>query len=145
MNNSGITELQEDFLKKLNNKAGNFTIDVELFGTINNIAMNIYDEDKKEQEILAIIEYTNKYATKNHIGFLLHILKEKEKIYNKAGNPSIIENELSNNFNTSEVIATWFEKIHKNEEYPSTTDLDSDEMQELKKLLAKHSSTKTNS
>jgi len=144
-NKNIITESKENFLKKLNNKAGNFTIDLELFGTINNIAMNIYDEDKKEQEILALIEYTNKYATKNHIGFLLHILKEKEKIYNKAGNPSIIENELSNHFNTSEVIPAWFEKTHKNEDYPSTPDLDSDEMQELKKLLAKHSSTKTNS
>src|SRR5699024_10091057 len=80
-NNDIITESKEDFLKKLNNKAANFTVDVELFGKINNIAMSIYEEDKKENEILALIEYTNKYATKNHIGFLLHILKEKEKIY----------------------------------------------------------------
>src|SRR5699024_7635742 len=77
-----ITESKEEFLKKLNNKAINFVVDVELFETINNIAMNIYDEEKKEHEILALIEYTNERATKNHIGFLLHILKEKEKIYN---------------------------------------------------------------
>src|SRR5699024_11326858 len=81
-NNDIITESKENFLKQLNNKAVNFTVDVEIFGKINNIAMNIYDEDKKEYEILALIEYTNKHATKNHIGFLLHILKEKEKIYN---------------------------------------------------------------
>src|SRR5699024_6531177 len=127
--------------KKLNNKAGSFTIDIELLGTINNIATSIYDEDKKEQEILALIEYTNKYATKNHIGFLLHILKEKEKIYNKAGNPSIIENELNNHFKTSEVIPDWFEKTYKNEGSLSTPGLDNDEMQELRDLLAKHSST----
>jgi len=139
------TESKEDFLKKLNNKAINFTVDVELFETINNIAMNIYNEEKKEHEILALIEYTNERATKNHIGFLLHILKEKEKIYNNAGNPSILENEFNNHFKTSEVIPEWFEKKQKNENYFTAPDINTDEMQELKDLLAKHSSTKTDS
>src|SRR5699024_8981729 len=116
-----------------------------VIGKINNIAMDIYEEDKKEYEILALIEYTNKYATKNHIGFLLHILKEKEKIYNNAGNPSIIENELNNHFKNSEVIPEWFEKKQKNEDRSLTPDINTEEMQELKDLLAKHSSTKTNS
>src|SRR5699024_9402961 len=92
-NNGIITESKEDFLKKLNKKTINIKVNVKLIGKINNIAMGKYEKDKKEYEILALIEYTNKYATKNHIGFLLHILKEKEKIYNNAGNPSIIENE----------------------------------------------------
>src|SRR5699024_7571332 len=144
-NNGIITESKEDFLEKLNNKAVNFTVDVELFEKINNIDMGIYEEDKKEYEILALIEYTNKYAKKNHIGFLLHILKEKEKIYNNAGNPSIIENELNNHFKNSEVIPEWFEKKQKNEDRPLTSDINTEEMQELKDLLAKHSSTKTNS
>src|SRR5699024_5253501 len=129
-----IIESKEDFLKKLNNKAVNFTIDVELFGKINNIAMGIYEEDKKGHEILALIEYTDKYATKNHIGFLLHILKEKEKIYNNAGNASIRENKLNNHFKTSEVIPEWVDKKQKNEDPPLTSDINTDEMQELKDL-----------
>src|SRR5699024_6777424 len=51
-NNGIITESKEDFLEKLNKKAVNFTVDVELFEKINNIAMGIYEEDKKEYEIL---------------------------------------------------------------------------------------------
>src|SRR5699024_9711244 len=39
------TESKEGFLKKLNNKAINFTVDIELFKTINNIATNIYNEE----------------------------------------------------------------------------------------------------
>src|SRR5699024_8056002 len=85
-------ESQEDLLSELNKKASNYQLDVELFNTIDQIASKIYTTDQKEREMLGLIEYTNKNASKNYIGFLLHIIKEKERIYKKEGNPSIVEN-----------------------------------------------------
>src|SRR5699024_7505158 len=100
---------RENILSELNKKALNYQIDIELFNTINQIASKIYTADQKEKEMLGLIEYTNKKDTKNYIGILLHILKEKEKIHKKEGNPSIVENELNSTTSSTEVIPEWFE------------------------------------
>jgi len=138
-------EPQENFLNELNRKAVNYQIDRELFNTIDQIASKIYTAKRKEKEILGLIEYTNTNASKNYIGFLLHILKEKEKIYKKEGNPSIIENELNINLTSSEVIPEWFETRKNNKSEKEEKELEKEEMQELKELLAKHSSVSINS
>src|SRR5699024_6691190 len=112
-------------------------VDIEAVNTIDQIASKIYTAKQKEKEILGLIEYTNTNASKNYIGFLLHILKEKEKIYKKEGNPSIVENELNVNLTSSEVIPEWFE-TRKNDKLEK-------EEKELEELLAKHSSVSINS
>src|SRR5699024_9086213 len=136
---------QENLLSKLNKKALNYQLDVELFNTIDQIASKIYTADQKEQEMLGLIEYTNKNASKNYIGFLLHIIKEKEKIYKKEGNPSIVENELNLLSGSSEVIPEWFESRRESKQEKIERELGKTEMEELKELLAKHSSAPTNS
>lgn len=138
-------ESQENFLNELNRKAVNYQIDIELFNTIDQIASKIYTAKQKEKEILGLIEYTNTNASKNYIGFLLHILKEKEKIYKKEGNPSIVENELNVNLTSSEVIPEWFETRKNDKSEKEEKELEEEEMQELKELLAKHSSVSINS
>src|SRR5699024_2491892 len=134
-----------NLLNELNKKALNYQLDIELFNMIDQIASKIYTADQKEKEMLGLIEYTNKNASKNYIGFLLHILKEKEKIYKKEGNPSIIENELNSTTSSMEVIPEWFETRKKNKQEKNEKELGKTEMQELKELLAKHSSAATNS
>src|SRR5699024_10123507 len=140
-----LKESQENFLNELNRKAINYQIDIELFNTIDQIASKIYTAKQKEKEILNLIEYTNTNATKNYIGLLLHILKEKEKIYKKEGNPSIVENELNINLTSPEAIPEWFETRKNNKSEKEEEELEEEEMQELKELLAKHSSVSINS
>src|SRR5699024_6718507 len=140
-----LKESQKNLLNELNRKAIKYQIDIELFNTIDQIASKIYTADQKEKEILGLIEYTNKNASKNYIGFLLHILKEKEKIYKKEGNTSIVENELNSTTSSTEVIPEWFETRREKNQEKIEKKLGKTEMQELKELLAKHSSTATNS
>ncbi|HLR00474.1 MAG TPA: replication initiation protein [Sphingobacterium sp.] len=136
---------QDDLLSELNKKASNYQLDAELFNTIDQIASKIYRADQKEREMLGLIEYTNKNASKNYIGFLLHIIKEKEKIYKKEGNPSIVENELNLSSDSSEVIPEWFGARRERKQEKIEKELGKTEMEELKELLAKHSSAPTNS
>src|SRR5699024_9377557 len=102
-------ESQENFLNELNRKAVNYQIDIELFNTIDQIASKIYTAKQQGKEMLCLIQYTNTSTSKNYKAFVLHIIKEKEKIYKKEGNPSIVENEFIVNLTSSEGIPEWFE------------------------------------
>src|SRR5699024_4596421 len=93
------SEVEIDSLfDRMNQSAMNFEIDVNVYANLYSIASNIYEQSKIEEELLGLITFTNDNASKNPIGFMIHILKSKEKIHNSGGNPSIIEGELKSGF-----------------------------------------------
>src|SRR5699024_193219 len=102
---------------------------------IYSIACKIYEDSKIDTELMGLITYINKNANKNLIGFMIHILKHKEEIYNGGGDATIVDNELRSEEPQTEVIAEWCDEKDKHE----TTELDWAEKERMKAIVAKHS------
>src|SRR5699024_977508 len=129
------TNTSTGLLGKLNQHAEHYQIDSKEFNRIYSIASKIYEDSKIDTELMGLITYTNKNANKNPIGFMIHILKHKEEIYNGGGDASIVDNELRLEEPQTEVIPEWFDDKDKHE----TTELDWAEKERMKAIVAKHS------
>ena len=126
---------------RMNQNAMNFEIDVNAYANLYSIASNIYEQSKIEEELLGLITFTNDNANKNPIGFMIHILKSKEKTYNNGGNPSIVECELNSGFRSSkEIIPDWFKNNKIDDEHKEQS-LDEKELKEMAEIIARHSTT----
>src|SRR5699024_6386446 len=123
-----------DLLGILNQHAEHYQIDSKEFNKIYSIATKIYEESNIETELMGLITYTNKNANKNPIGFMIHILKDKEEIYKDGGDGSIVDNELRLEGPQTEVIPEWFDEKDK-----KTSELDWKERERMKAIVAKHS------
>jgi len=129
-------DIPTDLLGRMNHYAEHYEVDLIEFKRIHSIASRIYEESKINEELLELITYTNKNANKNPIGFMIHILKQKEKAYKEGGNASIINtNKLKES--QTEVIPEWFNDMdHKKQKIE---ELDQLEVEEMEKIIEKHS------
>src|SRR5699024_10797504 len=129
------SEVEVDSLyDRMNQNAVNYKIDVNVYTKLYSIASNIYEQFKIEEELLGLVAFTNDNASKNPIGFMIHILKSKEKINNDGGNPSIIEGEMKSGFRSSkEIIPDWF-KNNKNDDEHKEQSLDEEELEEMAEI-----------
>src|SRR5699024_9805900 len=131
----------DSLFDRMNQSAINFEIDVNVYANLYSIASNIYEQSKIEEELIGLVTFTNENASKNPIGFMIHILKSKEEIHNNGGNPSIIESELKSPPRSSrEIIPDWF-KNNKNDDERKEQPLDEKELEEMAEIIVRHSTT----
>src|SRR5699024_11311683 len=76
-------------LEKLNDKANNYQIDLSVFSKLYSVASVIYKTENIEIELLGLVELTNKKTKRSPIEFMLHIINEKQKLYNNSENQSV--------------------------------------------------------
>jgi len=126
---------------RMNKSAMNFEIDLNVYTNLYSIASNIYEQSKIEEELLGLVAFTNNNASKNPIGFMIHILKSKEKTHSNGGNPSIIEGELKSSFQSSkDIIPDWFSN-NKTDDECKEQPLDEKELEEMAEIISRHSTT----
>src|SRR5690625_7308012 len=107
-----IEALNISIFEKMNKKAHNFEITKSVFLNIISIAFRIYDKEKVSDELINLVKLANSKAETNSVGFMIHIIRDKEKIYNSGGDPSI---KLDLLVQSKEVLPDWF-KDRKNKE-----------------------------
>ena len=126
-------ELDIDLYHKINSVFNNFELPINVFKIIYSTAQKIYTSDKLESELLALAEFTKQKSTENPSGFMIHIIREKEKIFNTGKDPSIVNNEMKSYF--PEIIPEWF----KNRDYKPKKIDDDMERERLRKLIEAYS------
>lgn len=106
-----MKQVELDLIGKMNRIATGYSIDTTAFNSVYAIASKIYQESLLEKELLALVDYANEVATKNPVGFMVHLIKSKKEVYDDGGNPSIEQIEMFSH----EVIPEWLKEQKRQE------------------------------
>lgn len=132
----------KSLLDSLNEKCHKFTISYSVFEKMYKIATKIFHKEQIEFELNSLVILTNNFSKTNPIGFMLYLLKQKEKEFLKGLQPTF-EHDLTSL--SREIIPDWFYDYKNNqhsESLPkSPEELEEEERisKELKEILNKYS------